>query len=366
MTPPTPRIYKHDSADTVTLLARLESHLPYSVPVYRRIKSALEKGLTTRHAVTLASFPTSSPRSNGSGSRILGGHVRASSNTAIQHRPREEFKCFIVAYSDRSRAPETQAWLFSCLELPKHSHTHSSSCLDLVYALFREIRDSCPAAHDDDENGNGDLILVGRLHERVVEALSAKPRGHDSQHRQGAMSQKNGPWWKYVFATAGGERPSVASLPPGLTFTSVQARDMPLVLARTSIPRRARTLLQLSSVAVIGSQAQGDVGSEDADAGLVQPPIAWAFLGADNSVVSLYTDEAWRGKGLAKAVMLRLFADAQADEETRSAGKETGLQYLSHADVAADNLPSRALCETVGGRKMWSTFWTWIDLARLA
>ncbi|KAF8848165.1 hypothetical protein BDZ45DRAFT_295839 [Acephala macrosclerotiorum] len=82
-------------------------------------------------------------------------------------------------------------------------------------------------------------------------------------------------------------------------------------------------------------------------------PIVWGFLGPDGSLTSLRCEEGYRGKGLAKAVALKLFR-----EHTLHFGPE----QLSHADVAVDNLRSQGVCKSLRGVSSWKVYWAWIKL----
>ena len=98
------------------------------------------------------------------------------------------------------------------------------------------------------------------------------------------------------------------ALPEGYHFSKVRQEELQVVISRTDIPRREETLARLGSVAiqyrqpptgeVEGTTAEGqDEGNAD-----VGTLIAWAFLGVDGSLSSLYVEAEHRRRGLAKAV----------------------------------------------------------------
>lgn len=59
----------------------------------------------------------------------------------------------------------------------------------------------------------------------------------------------------------------------------------------------------------------------------------WAFLGVDASLTHLYVEEAYRNRGLAKALSLKLYREGM--------GRYSGNGF-AHADVEVDKLASQA------------------------
>jgi hypothetical protein len=57
--------------------------------------------------------------------------------------------------------------------------------------------------------------------------------------------------------------------------------------------------------------------------------------------------EEYRGRGLAKAVTLRLFREGTAD---------FGQDGFSHADVAVENLQSQGVCKSLKGTVRWRNY----------
>ncbi len=77
-------------------------------------------------------------------------------------------------------------------------------------------------------------------------------------------------------------------------------------------------------------------------------PIAWAFLGLDGSLKTLHCEEAYRGRGLAKAVALKLLHERSTMFSNDGYG---------HADVGTGNLASQGVCKSLGGKVEWIDYW---------
>ncbi|TKA68866.1 hypothetical protein B0A49_03750 [Cryomyces minteri] len=176
-------------------------------------------------------------------------------------------------------------------------------------------------------------------------------------------------------------------LPPGLRWASLRDADLALVRQRTKIPRQERTLRSLPSVAIFRDRSHltttssspidnrahaaangtglhhGGDHDDDDDA---TAPIAWAFLGQDGSLTSLHVEPAFRGRGLAKAVTLKLFSDVQRRQgifaAVGSGDEDVG---WAHADAAAENRESIGVMESLGGRWGWDVYWVRVDLERV-
>ncbi|KAH0544164.1 hypothetical protein FGG08_001609 [Glutinoglossum americanum] len=301
----TPRIYIHDTTG-ITLLPHLQALLPNSLPLLRRLQSPHR----TRHSRVLASFPPASGTPP---------------------------KCCAAAYVDRSRAAETEAWIFSSLEVARGGSSEEQwEAEEQIVGLVRGIkRLGVEGCEGDDERGEGsdpDILLVGSVHERVLRVLKSR----------GLVHAQTGRHVKYVFNVA--DLPPQPPLPTGFQFTVVEPADYALVLSRTHIPRKPRTLKLLRSIAITPPSSSASSSPQ---------PVSWGFLGLDASLTSLHVEEEYRGLGLAKAMVVKLFREFGADE-------------LAHADVEEENKGSRGLCEKgLGGREGWMDYWVWVDLKEL-
>lgn len=138
--------------------------------------------------------------------------------------------------------------------------------------------------------------------------------------------------------------PPVKELPQGLRWGDLRACDLPIVQARTSIPRATRTLLSLKSKGVF-----------DENTGKA---VAWTFLGLDGSLTTLHTEPEWRGKGVARTVAASIISECAIG----LAVDEQGTAW-SHADVYVGNVQSERVCQSLGGRATWKHYWVRIDLS---
>ena len=131
--------------------------------------------------------------------------------------------------------------------------------------------------------------------------------------------------------------------------------------SKTAIPRKARTMKLLPSVAVRrGVVEDGSI-------------IAWGFLGPDGSLTTLHTEPEFRGKGLAKKVAWKLFGLLKSHNGDGSAeveGQEAGFvgvrkgQEWNHSDISGPNPASEGVAKGLGGREGWECFWCWVDLEK--
>ena len=189
------------------------------------------------------------------------------------------------------------------------------------------------------------------------------------------------------------------------------------VISASEIPREERTLSLLPCVALrrrrgrgwgktsVGDQEMEGEGGGDVGGELV----AWAFLGVDGSLTSLYTAPGYRGKGLGKAVAGRLFssllpsplsspsspsplspealhdnhnpntnASAYKAKSTptvtaheppplkRSFHPLTPGSEWTHSDVAVENKGSIGVARGLGGEEGWECYWCWVDVGEAA
>ncbi|MCJ1374742.1 hypothetical protein MMC20_005974 [Loxospora ochrophaea] len=340
-----------------TLAPHLIPLLPSTIPLLRRLQHPLQ----TPHARVLATFsPTA---------------------TSPPSYP------FAAAYLDWSRAPDCHCWIYSTLELGTTSTTTQDVSRAQIVALLQRISNlpfPSLSAHIDQSPSSPKLLKVGSLHSSILSLLLSFPTQNISpppapilpgsgqkiisrtepsvsQHVQGAIAAHTIPYTKYIIAPPRPLPPSTTAsttgptLPPSLHFSTVFPAEYPLVISRTAVPRTERTLSPLRSVAVRekSSLEQSPNSSASSQGKLT----AWGFEGLDGSVTSLHVEEKWRGQGLGKAVAWRVL-------ETMREGEDEGCGW-GHADVAGDNVASRAVVESVGGTVGWECYWCWVDLERV-
>ncbi|KAI0432937.1 hypothetical protein F5Y09DRAFT_113528 [Xylaria sp. FL1042] len=346
-------VYTTPPEALIELLAR--SHPLLALPLIRRLQFAARfPGAITEHArilwcsgVALEEHPllAASKRDNVQGVKEEGGE--------------EEEVPFAAAYLDFSRGPETELWIYSSMErrlyetpvsddgLGEGKGEKGSSNVEreevvCAVALLREVKRQqdlyfVPGSAQAAER-EFPTILVGNLNEVLRKRLVAP------DVRMAIVS--TGLYDKWIFEI--GKLPEVG-LPEVLgggggegrrwSWDIVRKEDIGFTISRTKIPRRERTMRLLPSTALY------------LDDGM---PIAWAFLGPDSSLSSLHCEEPYRGRGIAKAVAVRVLRDHLKDYG--------GDGYYGWADVAPDNLQSQGVCRSLNGQPRWQISWSRMNL----
>lgn len=357
-------ILNHDP--TGTLIPALESHLPSSLPILRRIQ-----------------YDCAHPRPT--------AYYVASANIAQSSTDPKIEEPWIVAYINLFSGHETQVWIYSSLEaeVPPVEHTiHSDNGEDIsdfssisperqdiarkqIWSLLQFIHsDLMPEymAHlSNSENQpkpvseqqqkikvipkhNPPSVLLGSLHTGLIKLLTSNNSYLNAQFRPGLKVHRYDslPYVKYIFApdvfqTGSDEKSN--PLPEGYHYGSegLKAEHVDLVKSRTHIPREEETLLAMPSVVVYHHTHR-------------EVPIAWGFLAFDGSLATLHVEPEHRGKGIAATLSREIMRRGMGSGVYGSNSKELG---YAHADVARDNVASRKVMEKVGGGKGWRWSVTW-------
>ncbi|KAI0135403.1 hypothetical protein F4814DRAFT_21135 [Daldinia grandis] len=312
-------VYTQPPEDLINLLQT--HHRPYALPLLRRLRFTRFPGGITEHArILFASAPG----------------LEQPHNHSHQDTP------FAAAYLDLSRGPETELWLYSSLERAPAAPAEppSAAAAECAYQLLREvkaIREAfyAPATEHAAVQRRDGLglrparVLAGTLSETTRRALL----------NRGIVFAYVAVFDKWMFRLDG--LPEVPSpLGPGMEWRAVGRGDIPLMLSRTKIPRKERTIILLPSMAVYQSDGT---------------PIAWVLLGPDSSLSNLHCEEEWRGKGFAKAAAVKILRERLREYD------DDGHCW---ADVAPDNPQSQKVCKSLGGKVAWSVSWSGIDLDR--
>ncbi|MCJ1316604.1 hypothetical protein MMC15_001925 [Xylographa vitiligo] len=351
-----PTVYAHPSP-RLTLLPHLLPLLPYTLPLVRRLQFHLQ----SPHAHVLSTLAPDHPPSP----------------------PSAPSPPFAALYLDRSRAPETECWLFSTLELPPSAPHPDADPLPHLLALLAHVpRLPLPAAYPATQPPS--RLLLGAVHRSVLQTLAGAPiapaagktvisgpgapaASPEEESPHGCVRDHTVAYQKFLFRpgtiarAAGGEEEEeeeegdragqavVEGL--GLAWTTVRAGEFALVASRTEIPRTGRTMRLLGSVGLRRGEGGGD--------GRL---VAWAFLGPDGSLTSLHVEPEWRGRGLGKLVTRRLFGLlGRGEGEAGFEGVGEGEEWC-HSDVATDNAGSIGVARGLGGEEGWECFWGWVDL----
>ncbi|KZF25934.1 hypothetical protein L228DRAFT_242320 [Xylona heveae TC161] len=182
------------------------------------------------------------------------------------------------------------------------------------------------------------IILVGAIHARNIAAL--KPTG--------IFTRYTVPNHKYLFHIP--SLRAARALPDNLEFGPVREQFFPQVRSRTAIARLDRTLRICQSLGVYEKHSPSEESTENS------PLVAWAFLGPDSSIMSLTTEKAYRGRGLAKALTVNLISQKMST---------FGDEPFGHSDVTFDNETSIRVARSLGGVYCWTVYWAEVDLERI-
>ncbi|KAI2629857.1 hypothetical protein GGR54DRAFT_636040 [Hypoxylon sp. NC1633] len=311
-------------------------HMPHALPLLRRLRFARFPGGITAHARIL--FAAAAPASSSSGARL----EDARADTA-----------FAAAYLDLSRGPETQMWLYSSLEQrpglaaattsagtgngniyrDSHGAGEAAAAARCACLVLREVKRQRDANADKDAAAAAGKpqVLIGTLSEALRLALLSR----------GLVFSYVSVYDKWMFRLDSlPDAPRSPLAADNMRWDGFRRADIPLMLARTDIQRKERTIILLPSMAIYR-----DDGT----------PIAWALLGPDSSLSGLHCEEEYRGKGFAKAVAVKLLRERLKDYDDEG---------YCWADVAPDNPGSQAVCKSLGGKVAWSVSWSRIDLDR--
>ncbi|KAJ5692234.1 Acyl-CoA N-acyltransferase [Penicillium macrosclerotiorum] len=134
----------------------------------------------------------------------------------------------------------------------------------------------------------------------------------------------------------------------------VQPAHLDLVQSRTHIPRSRAQLSTMPSVAVYC----------DAESGTEEAPIAWAFLGMDGAVATLFVEPAHRGRGLALSLSretMRCGMDAEGVFGDVGVQGASGADWV-HTEVAQNNRASARVMEKIGGEVLSTVMWTVVEV----
>ncbi|RGP60426.1 gnat family [Fusarium longipes] len=279
------------------LLALLSNHLPYSLPLLRRVQFAqLEGGLRETAKIILA----------------------ANSKLDDEEPP----ETFSAMYVDVGGGPDTQAWIYSTIEHPDQATTKDTTIYEKQ--LDKIVQESIRIAQDyGRELVYGDAVLVGTLHDSVRELLYKTGR---------VVPRETGAYDKWLFKYEDVPKDEV-ELPKGMQWGTATEDDCRVVISRTDIPRTVEVLRRMPSLMI---------KLEDGT------PVSWAFLGFDGSLISLHCEEAYRRRGLAKTLAAKLF-------------REKSLDFANDgwcaADVSPDNMGSRGMCKSLNGKPYWRNSW---------
>lgn len=210
------------SASLDALESRIAAHLPYSLPLLRRVQFARYRDSRTEQSRVVIVSRDTAAASGGNGNGV---------------KAEAEGK-FTAAYVDVSGGPDTQMWLFSTLEteLEESISSVEGEYVTQLRLLTEEIV-HLAKAYGKDLVYPGNLLL-GTLHSRVKGLLERTGR---------VTPRETGIYDKWLFGTedlptyssssggAAAEEDSV--LGEGMKWDTATDADLDIVISRTDIPR---------------------------------------------------------------------------------------------------------------------------------
>lgn len=328
-------------------LQRLESHLPTSLPIYRRLQFGRFFDATT----LLTNLDFSSDTFT----------HRETNGVHQDDEGQDKEEPWFISFLDRSCRPETEVWLFGNWESQRHAVTQTQQ--DRINALLTSLvrtmeamplptsihqQASAETSSSDKDNAgysrtdyaghasDPNIMLWGAVHERTVTMLD-KLGFVTRRFKTGLV-----PNHTFIFDVDTLAPYDENPLPEGLRWGTLTQKDFPLVRARTQIPRQDRTLAVLPNIGIF-STSNGEA-------------VAWAFVGLDASLTTLHVEKEYRGQGLAKAVTTKLF------REKMDAFGEEGQARLAYGYVIDGNRESEGMCRSLGGKSDWMCYWVRVDL----
>lgn len=209
-----------------SLMDLLKAHLPYSLPLLRRLQFTRFPGgrTETTHILFASSAGEALP---------LGSRGNGDGDEAAAEEEERETTPFAAAYLDLSRGPETEMWLYASLERGPSSSTSSSSVelVAPVLAVLARTRAVLDAWTTPRALGPA-VVLAGALAEPTRAALATA----------GVVFPTVNVFDKWLLRaetlpTPAPSSSSSSSLPAGMRWATVRGTDLGLVLARSKIRR---------------------------------------------------------------------------------------------------------------------------------
>lgn len=291
----------------------LHAHLPYSNPLYNRINAP--HNIPSRHCLYAATFQ--------------------SGTTTIP-------KTYTIVFADRSRHQESQIWTFNSLNATTEpfSETQQTILKTHVEATINFLKDvQIPEAPGWPFSP---ILKFACQHEHWTSALLEIGKTRDAVPRQTHWNL-----WLVETSTISSLPAARKTLPEGYTVTQVPDDQLDIVISTSSIPRQPSTYKMLPNVGIMNTNGK---------------LAAWAYVGIDGSIATLYVLPDFRGKGLSSIIARELLARLDRGEFA-DLGYD-GKSGWVHADVYDGNAGSEAVMKGLGGTIEWKSSYIWIDSAK--
>ncbi|KAI9746498.1 MAG: hypothetical protein M1818_000211 [Claussenomyces sp. TS43310] len=328
----------------------LEPYLPHSNPLYNRILAPANT--PDRHCLFGATIPaTRNPLS------LLNSSATANSAENLN----ASGASFTLLFSDRSRHSESQIWVFNPLTAEPAPLSAQQLALLTAHSqsLVRFLRDTpVPAAPGWPFSP---VLRLACVHEIMAALLIEFAQAHHALVRSTDWRL-----WSVSLVKLASDTANVAtsaqaasSLPPRFTLGTVPPSQLDIVLATSTLVRQAVTLLKLPNCALLDSE---------------EKLVAWAYVGIDGSIATLYVMPEYRGRGFATLVARELLlglgkgnfavdvAQAENGRVIRGYGGESG---WVHSDVQAGNAGSEGVMRSLGGTTEWQSRYISVDTSKI-
>ena len=187
------------------LVELLAGHLPYSLPLLRRLQFTRFKG---------GLAPTS---------RII-----VTPPDAFRQDGEKETIHFTAAFLDPATSPETQMWVYSTLEDGEVSDSDREVCAEQIVAVVEEAR-RIGNAYDGEMAYPGNL-LVGTLHSAIQEVMKEK----GIKFKSNSADLGSNKWLFRMEDLPSGE----VDLADGLHWSPATHEDCQIAISRTYLPRQ--------------------------------------------------------------------------------------------------------------------------------
>ncbi|RDW89574.1 hypothetical protein BP6252_01606 [Coleophoma cylindrospora] len=312
-----PRFYIFSQEEALsTFLPLLHPHLPQSNPLYNRLQAP--QNLPSRHCLFAATFP---PSPSPPPSSLQESHT--------------------LVFADRSRHAESQIWTFNPL-ISEHAAKGSvateqqATIRSHLLALILFFKST--AIPDAPGWPFSPILKFGCIHDLLTQELRALalPRQavlHDTQWNLWLAPTRASPFLVQKRA-----------LPDGFSVVRVPEDQLDIVLSTSSIPRQKETMLTLPNISILNATDR---------------LAAWAYIGIDGTLATLYVLEEYRGLGLASFVAKELLTRlGRGDFGDVGFKGESG---WCHSDVYDGNKGSEAVMRAIGGSVGGVSSYFWVD-----
>ncbi|KAF5879315.1 putative gnat family protein [Botrytis fragariae] len=265
------------------------------------------------------------PYSNPIYSRMLAPHNTPSRHclfaaTFPPHAPIPEF--YTIIFSDRSRKNESQIWVFNPLIMPSYEQPLSNEHASLLSTHLK-----LALVHH--KFSNTSLIPNINTNTNICPLIPYHTR-----------------WNLYLIHTARSSNLPPPQPPASLTTSRVPASHLNLVISTSTVPREPSTLLAQPSLCLLTPESE---------------MVAWAFIGIDGTLATLYVLPSHRGLGLATYVARELIRRFGLGEFADLGFN--GSSGFVHSDVKEGNKGSEGVMRALGGKRSWESSYLWVDCA---